>query len=82
VKSADHYTDTAIDEIKLLKCVREGDPEDPYREKCVQMLDDFKIHGVNGTHVVMVFEVLGHHLLKWIMKVCFWPFEVSNDSSV
>lgn len=68
VKSADHYTDTAIDEIKLLKCVREGDPEDPYREKCVQMLDDFKIHGVNGTHVVMVFEVLGHHLLKWIMK--------------
>jgi len=68
VKSADHYTDTAIDEIKLLKCVREGDPEDPYREKCVQMLDDFKIHGVNGTHVVMVFEVLGHHLLKWIIK--------------
>jgi len=68
VKSADHYTDTAVDEIKLLKCVREGDPEDPYREKCVQMLDDFKIHGVNGTHVVMVFEVLGHHLLKWIIK--------------
>jgi len=68
VKSADHYTDTAVDEIKLLKCVREGDPEDPFREKCVQMLDDFKIHGVNGTHVVMVFEVLGHHLLKWIIK--------------
>lgn len=49
--------------------MREGDPEDPFREKCVQLLDDFKIHGVNGTHVVMVFEVLGHHLLKWIIKV-------------
>merc|ERR1711972_501215 len=51
VKSASHYTETAVDEIKLLKCVREGDPSDPYREKSVQLLDDFKIHGVNGTHV-------------------------------
>jgi len=69
VKSASHYTETAVDEIKLLTCVRESDPADPFREKCVQLLDDFKIHGVNGTHVVMVFEVLGHHLLKWIIKV-------------
>ena len=69
VKSASHYTETAVDEIKLLTCVRESDAEDPFREKCVQLLDDFKIHGVNGTHVVMVFEVLGHHLLKWIIKV-------------
>jgi len=68
VKSASHYTETAVDEIKLLKCVRDADPDDPYREKSVQLLDDFKIHGVNGTHVVMVFEVLGHHLLKWIIK--------------
>lgn len=68
VKSASHYTETAVDEIKLLTCVRESDPADPFREKCVQLLDDFKIHGVNGTHVVMVFEVLGHHLLKWIIK--------------
>jgi len=68
VKSASHYTETAVDEIKLLTCVRESDAADPFREKCVQLLDDFKIHGVNGTHVVMVFEVLGHHLLKWIIK--------------
>lgn len=34
----------------------------------VQLLDDFKISGVNGTHICMVFEVLGHHLLKWIIK--------------
>lgn len=68
VKSASHYTETAVDEIKLLKCVRDADPNDPFREKSVQLLDDFKIHGVHGTHVVMVFEVLGHHLLKWIIK--------------
>lgn len=68
VKSATNYTETAIDEIKILCSVREADPEDENRIKCVQLLDDFKIHGVNGTHVCMVFEVLGHHLLKWIIK--------------
>ncbi|XP_041944238.1 SRSF protein kinase 1b isoform X3 [Alosa sapidissima] len=68
VKSAEHYTETALDEIKLLRAVRNSDLGDPCREKVVQLLDDFKISGVNGTHVCMVFEVLGHHLLKWIIK--------------
>ncbi len=68
VKSAAHYTETALDEIKLLKCVRESDGSDPFRERCVQLLDDFKISGVNGTHVCMVFEVLGHNLLKFIIR--------------
>ncbi|XP_033072839.1 SRSF protein kinase 1 isoform X7 [Trachypithecus francoisi] len=68
VKSAEHYTETALDEIRLLKSVRNSDPNDPNREMVVQLLDDFKISGVNGTHICMVFEVLGHHLLKWIIK--------------
>uniref|UniRef100_A0A8C6GQQ1 non-specific serine/threonine protein kinase n=1 Tax=Mus spicilegus TaxID=10103 RepID=A0A8C6GQQ1_MUSSI len=68
VKSAEHYTETALDEIRLLKSVRNSDPNDPNGEMVVQLLDDFKISGVNGTHICMVFEVLGHHLLKWIIK--------------
>ncbi|XP_074523746.1 SRSF protein kinase 1b isoform X2 [Halichoeres trimaculatus] len=68
VKSAEHYTETALDEIKLLKSVRNTDPSDPNRERVVQLLDDFKVSGMNGTHVCMVFEVLGYHLLKWIIK--------------
>ncbi|KAK6318777.1 hypothetical protein J4Q44_G00099880 [Coregonus suidteri] len=68
VKSAEHYTETALDEIKLLRSVRNTDQNDPSRERVVQLLDDFKISGMNGTHVCMVFEVLGHHLLKWIIK--------------
>uniref|UniRef100_A0A672IA58 non-specific serine/threonine protein kinase n=1 Tax=Salarias fasciatus TaxID=181472 RepID=A0A672IA58_SALFA len=68
VKSAPHYTETALDEIKLLRCVRDSDPSDPYRETVVQLIDDFKISGVNGVHVCMVLEVLGHQLLKWIIK--------------
>uniref|UniRef100_A0AAY4B6P4 non-specific serine/threonine protein kinase n=1 Tax=Denticeps clupeoides TaxID=299321 RepID=A0AAY4B6P4_9TELE len=68
VKSAQHYTETALDEIKLLKCVRDSDPTDPKRQRVVQLIDDFKISGVNGVHVCMVLEVLGHQLLKWIIK--------------
>ncbi|KAL6459270.1 hypothetical protein MHYP_G00327420 [Metynnis hypsauchen] len=68
VKSAPHYTETALDEIKLLKCVRDSDPADSKRESIVQLIDDFKISGVNGVHVCMVLEVLGHQLLKWIIK--------------
>ena len=33
VKSASHYTETALDEIKLLKCVRETDENDALRER-------------------------------------------------
>lgn len=92
VKSAEHYTETALDEIKLLRSVsmvsvvhcffkttglsivafqircadllwcttlflvcvqvRNTDPDDPNREMVVQLLDDFKISGVNGTRIL------------------------------
>lgn len=68
VKSAPHFTETAMDEIKLLKAVRDSDVNDPKRNKTVQLLNDFKISGINGTHICMVFEVLGHNLLKLILK--------------
>ncbi|XP_076447214.1 SRSF protein kinase 3-like isoform X2 [Babylonia areolata] len=78
VKSAQHYTETALDEIKLLKCVRNSDETDPAREKSVQLLDDFKISGVNGTHVCMVFEVLGYNLLKLIIRSNYQGIPVQN----
>ena len=68
VKSAKHYTETAEDEIKLLRCVRQGGEESrQHRDRIVQLLEDFRISGVNGEHVCMVFEVLGHNLLKFII---------------
>lgn len=48
VKSASHFTETALDEIKLLKCVRDSAPDDPYHDKVIQLLDDFKVNGPNG----------------------------------
>ena len=70
VKSAKHYTETAEDEIKLLRCVRQGGAGvdgHRHRDRIVQLLADFRISGVNGEHVCMVFEVLGHNLLKFII---------------
>ncbi|XP_053377977.1 SRSF protein kinase 3-like isoform X2 [Mercenaria mercenaria] len=82
VKSAQHYTETAIDEIKLLRCVREADENDPFRERTVQLLDDFKISGVNGTHVCMVFEVLGNNLLKFIIRSNYQGIPLPNVKNI
>ncbi|XP_065314012.1 SRSF protein kinase 3-like isoform X2 [Gordionus sp. m RMFG-2023] len=78
VKSASHYTESALDEIKLLRCVRDTAPNNSYREKTVQLLDDFKITGLNGTHVCMVFEVLGHNLLKLIIRCSYRGIPLIN----
>ncbi|EDW50890.1 GM16264 [Drosophila sechellia] len=67
-KSAPDLAKTIRDEIKILKTVRETDPSNPRRRKTVQMLDDFKITGLNGTHICIVFEMLGDNLLKLIRK--------------
>lgn len=82
VKSACHFTETAIDEIKLLKTVRDTDINDPKRNKTVMLLNDFKISGVNGTHVCMVFEVLGHNLLKLIIRSNYHGIPRANVKSI
>jgi hypothetical protein len=66
VKSAPHYTEAAEDEVKLLRAVRDSDPDSKSRHRVVQLLDDFRIFGDNGTHIAMVSEVLGCHLLRLI----------------
>lgn len=68
VKSASHYTETAIDEMKLLRTVHTADLTHTGYKHVVQLTDDFKIVGINGSHICMVFEVLGHNLLKLIIK--------------
>ncbi len=107
VKSAQHYTETALDEIKLLRCVslrteyisisylkienkyvypdrifpqvRDSDPTDPKRERIVQLIDDFKISGVNGVRILYCL----HHMLMFCTSVIrhIWCFicEVSID---
>ncbi|KQK13218.1 SRSF protein kinase 1 isoform X2 [Brachypodium distachyon] len=63
-KSAQHYTEAAMDEIKILRQIADGDPDD---SRCVvKLLDHFKHAGPNGSHVCMVFEFLGDNLLSLI----------------
>ncbi|KAI0737427.1 kinase-like domain-containing protein [Daedaleopsis nitida] len=86
VKSAPRYTETALDEIKLLqRLITSSTPpvqpttENPNppvspsqthsgRSHVISFLDHFRHKGPNGTHVCMVFEVLGENLLGLIKR--------------
>ena len=66
VKSAQNYTEAALDEIELLNSVTQHDPDN--RSYVVKLLDNFTHVGPHGKHVVMVFEVLGKTILDLIEK--------------
>ncbi|KAG0750149.1 hypothetical protein G6F57_001308 [Rhizopus arrhizus] len=68
VKSAKHYTETARDEIKLLERVTETDSSCLGAQYVTTIMDHFVVHGPNGDHVCMTFEVLGENLLSLIKK--------------
>ncbi|KAH0497503.1 hypothetical protein TgHK011_004802 [Trichoderma gracile] len=68
VRSATHYTETAVDEIKLLNKIVQANPNHPGRKHVVSLLDSFEHKGPNGTHMCMVFEVLGENLLGLIKR--------------
>ena len=82
VKSEEIFTDHAVDEIKLLSCVRVGDEKDPNREKTVQLLDHFRISGVHGTHVCMVFEVLGQNLETLLQRSGYQGLPLPNVKAI
>ncbi|XP_069098264.1 SRSF protein kinase 2-like [Pleurodeles waltl] len=68
VKSGFSFTSAAKDEIKMLKNMDETVSKNPYRDKVVKLIEDFEISGEYGTHICMVFDFQGSHLLKWIVK--------------
>lgn len=68
VRSAAHYTETALDEIKLLNKVVDANKDHPGRAHVVSLLDSFNHKGPHGMHVCMVFEVLGENLLGLIKR--------------
>jgi serine/threonine-protein kinase SRPK3 len=68
VKSDGHYTETALDEIQLLQRVVTSSPSHAGRHHVVGLVDNFRHNGPNGSHVCMVFEVLGENLLGLIKR--------------
>lgn len=68
VKSDGHYTETALDEIQLLQRVVTSSQTHAGRCHVVGLVDNFRHTGPNGSHVCMVFEVLGENLLGLIKR--------------
>uniref|UniRef100_T1JHZ9 non-specific serine/threonine protein kinase n=1 Tax=Strigamia maritima TaxID=126957 RepID=T1JHZ9_STRMM len=68
VKGRNTFADVALNEIDILKSIRHFDALAPHKGKIVQLLDNFKFTGVSGTHICMVFNVLGQNLSKLLIK--------------
>lgn len=82
VKSAQHYTETAADEIRLLEVIREADPFDINHERIVKLLNHFTVRGCNGVHTCLVFEALGCSLYKLIVKNNYQGLVISQVKSI
>ncbi|KAF4525250.1 hypothetical protein B566_EDAN014553 [Ephemera danica] len=82
VKCALQYTEAALDEISMLKRIRETNPNDEKRERVIQLLDHFKEISRYGTHMCMVFSVLGYNLLRLITESDYKGIEISQVKNV
>jgi serine/threonine-protein kinase SRPK3 len=73
VKSDGHYTNAALDEIRLLQTISREKDKLPATDcddhfPVVILLNNFWVKGPHGSHVCMVFEVLGDNLLTLIRR--------------
>lgn len=82
VKSAQHYTETATDEIRLLEVIRDTEPLHLYSDKIVKLLNHFTVRGVNGVHTCLVFEALGCSLYKLIVKNNYQGLAIPQVKSI
>ncbi|XP_068158321.1 SRSF protein kinase 3-like [Drosophila tropicalis] len=67
VKSAEHFTETGRDEIRLSRTISNHNWH-PLRQRLIELIDFFYISGPNGTHLCLVFEALGDNLLSLIQR--------------
>uniref|UniRef100_A0A3P9LQ96 non-specific serine/threonine protein kinase n=1 Tax=Oryzias latipes TaxID=8090 RepID=A0A3P9LQ96_ORYLA len=59
LKSGAVFSQAGQDETALLRCVSQRSCD------CVQLLDEFKVVGVNRVHICLVLELLGPDLRSW-----------------
>ncbi|XP_036389446.1 SRSF protein kinase 3 [Megalops cyprinoides] len=69
IKSGPGFAQAAQDELTLLRCVCGPNRKHSYSQCVVQLLDEFKLAGVNGIHMCLVMELLGPDLHSW--QECF-----------
>ncbi|KAJ8257291.1 hypothetical protein GJAV_G00184020 [Gymnothorax javanicus] len=75
LKSGGGFTLAARDELALLRCVCGPNRKHPYSQHVVQLLDEFKLVGENGVHILtltvnvcLVLELLGPDLHSWQIR--------------
>ncbi|KAM4570525.1 SRSF protein kinase 3 isoform 1-T1 [Fundulus diaphanus] len=69
LKSGAEFTQAGQDEQALLRYSSGPVGCHPSSQRIVQLLDEFKLAGVNGIHVCLVLELLGPNLRSW--QLCF-----------
>ncbi|XP_026224432.1 SRSF protein kinase 3 [Anabas testudineus] len=69
LKSGAGFTQAGQDELALLRCVSGPLSRHPSSQRIVQLLDEFKLAGINGVHMCLVLELLGPDLRSW--QLCF-----------
>ncbi|XP_056241214.1 SRSF protein kinase 3 [Seriola aureovittata] len=69
LKSGAGFTQAGQDELALLRCASRPTSRHPSSQRIVQLLDEFKLAGVNGVHMCLVLELLGPDLRSW--QLCF-----------
>ncbi|KAL7398984.1 hypothetical protein ABVT39_018146 [Epinephelus coioides] len=69
LKSGPGFTQAGQDELALLRCASGPTSRHPFSQRVVQLLDEFKLAGVNGVHMCLVLELLGPDLRGW--QLCF-----------
>ncbi|XP_037540469.1 SRSF protein kinase 3-like [Nematolebias whitei] len=69
LKSGAGFTQAGQDELALLRCASALAGRHHSSRRIVQLLDEFKLVGVNGVHTCLVLELLGPDLRSW--RLCF-----------
>ncbi|XP_062872124.1 SRSF protein kinase 3 [Trichomycterus rosablanca] len=77
LKSGSSCTQAGQDELTLLRNATGPSACHPLKGRIVQLLDEFKIAGVNGIHMCLVLELLGPDLRCW--QACFGKPGLSLD---
>ncbi|XP_060914568.1 SRSF protein kinase 3 [Labrus mixtus] len=78
LKSGADFTQAGQDELALLRCASGPASRHPSSRRIVQLLDEFKLAGVNGIHICLVLELLGPDLRSW--QLCFGNPGLSQPS--
>ncbi|ELP87206.1 dual specificity protein kinase lkH1, putative [Entamoeba invadens IP1] len=81
VRSAQKYTETAKDEIEILRKISVNDPN--MRYYCLHLIDSFQHRGLNGIHMCIVTQVGGSNLLSLIRLYHYRgiPLDITKEIS-